>query len=125
MQFCKYFMQFFRNFSCKRAIFKLHYYQRQNENKRHCPNFCENFSKSIGNTIFVIRLNITHEVWFGNIHKTLVCLGGCIREAMSWFAVSTQGSVLLYTTEEAQLQGARLTSGRRRRSDFLQHLRHK
>ena len=36
---------------------------------RHCPDFCKNFSKSIGNTI---RLNITHEVWFGNIHKTLV-----------------------------------------------------
>ena len=36
-----------------------------------------------------MRLNITHEVWFGNIHKTLVCLGGCIREAMSRFAVST------------------------------------
>ena len=50
---------------------------------RHCHNFCENFSKLIGNTILL------YEVWFGNIHKTLVCLGGCIREAMSRFAVST------------------------------------
>ena len=32
---------------------------------RHCPNFCENFSKLIRNTI----LFMTHEAWFGNIHK--------------------------------------------------------
>ena len=37
---------------------------------------------------FVIHLNIAHCLYFVNIHKTLVCFGGCIREARSRFAVS-------------------------------------
>ena len=40
-------------------------------------------------TIFQMRSNITHKVCFVNIRKTLVCIGGCIREAMSRFAEST------------------------------------
>ncbi|MBO5990217.1 MAG: hypothetical protein J6R00_01045, partial [Lentisphaeria bacterium] len=38
---------------------------------------------------FVIRLNITHKICFVKIRKTLVSIGGCIREARSRFALST------------------------------------
>ncbi|MBR2632887.1 MAG: hypothetical protein IKD29_05525, partial [Lentisphaeria bacterium] len=39
--------------------------------------------------LFDMCLNIAHSLYFVNIRHTLVCLGGCIREAMSRFASST------------------------------------
>ena len=49
--------------------------------------------------------------------------GGCIREARKAFCSEhSKKSVLLYMTAAAQLQGARLPAGRRRRSNFFHNI---